>query len=319
MVGRILDTLTSNVGSRVTIRLHDRAGGFRDLLGILESPQTVRKRDGSLASFRLEDIFVWKVIPERSHLAGTGSPRSIRIMELEDLAEATWPAGEIEEFGGWRIRAHSGFTRRANSVRPRGKSPFGEPGDELNKSLEYVAAFYARRNLPAVFHISLPLYAELDQLLEERGWKTSIEAQVMVSDREGSENSQTHKNGYRNDNYLIHLLDQPSDRWLDVQGDRQGKTIMAAYPSQYLAIEMDGDWVAVGRVSDLHQWGVISRLFVKPEFRRKGLAAEILRQLIFHSQADKFMLQVDIKNTSAISLYEKFEFKTHHTYRYRQL
>ena len=314
MVARILDTLTSSVGSRVTIRLHDPEGGFRDLLGILESPSTVRKRDGSLASFRWQDIFVWKVVPEKAHLAGTGSPRSLRIMELEDLAEATWPAPEIEEFGGWRFRAGSGFTRRANSVRPRGKAPYGEPGHEFGKSLDHVVQFYAERGLPPVFHVALPVYAELDDVLEEYGWKTSIEAHVMIADRKTFENFH-----FRRGNYFIHVLNQPSDRWLDIQGDRQGKAIMASYPSQYVAIEIDGAWVAAGRISDINQWGVISRLYVQPEFRRTGLAVEILCQLIAHSNADKFMLQVDIKNGSAISLYEKFEFHVHHNYRYRQL
>lgn len=314
MVARILDSLTSNIGARVTIRLHDPEGGFRDLIGILESPSTVRKRDGSLTSFRWQDIFVWKVIPEKTHLAGTGSPRSLRIMELEDLAEATWPAPEVEDFGGWRFRSGTGFTRRANSVRPRGKAPYGEPGHELGKSLDHVVQFYGERSLPAIFHVALPVYAEFDELLEEYGWKTSIEAQVMVADRKTFENFH-----FRRGNYFIHVLDQPTDRWLAIQGDHQGQSIMAAYPSQYVAIEIDGAWVAAGRISDINQWGVISRLYVQPNFRRTGLAIEILCQLIAHSHADKFMLQVDVKNGSAISLYEKFEFRVHHNYRYRQL
>lgn len=65
MSGRIPPDLPSaaDVGERVSIRLFDPEGGFRDLLGLLESPNTVRKRDGDLAEFEPHRIFVWKVVP----------------------------------------------------------------------------------------------------------------------------------------------------------------------------------------------------------------------------------------------------------------
>ncbi len=53
------------VGLRVSIRLFDPAGGFRDLLGHLTSPTQVRKRDGSVVEFDPSTIFLWKVVPER--------------------------------------------------------------------------------------------------------------------------------------------------------------------------------------------------------------------------------------------------------------
>lgn len=50
------------IGERVSIRLFDEAGGFRDLLGILEGPRSVRKKDGTLAEFDPQRIFLWKVV-----------------------------------------------------------------------------------------------------------------------------------------------------------------------------------------------------------------------------------------------------------------
>lgn len=55
----------AEVGLRVSIRLFEPAGGFRDILGELESPESVRKKDGSLADFDPRQIFVWKVVDER--------------------------------------------------------------------------------------------------------------------------------------------------------------------------------------------------------------------------------------------------------------
>jgi hypothetical protein len=48
----------------VSIRLFDDEGGFRDLLGRLETPTHVRKKDGTLREFDPLKIFLWKVVPE---------------------------------------------------------------------------------------------------------------------------------------------------------------------------------------------------------------------------------------------------------------
>ncbi|MEI6762767.1 MAG: hypothetical protein WCL26_00855 [Actinomycetes bacterium] len=50
-------------GQRASIRLFEPEGGFRDLLGTLESPTTIRKKDGSLVTFDPNRIFVWKIVP----------------------------------------------------------------------------------------------------------------------------------------------------------------------------------------------------------------------------------------------------------------
>lgn len=55
----------AHIGQRVSIHLHDPDGGFRDILGVLESENTVRKKDGSLVSFDLAKIAVWKIVPSK--------------------------------------------------------------------------------------------------------------------------------------------------------------------------------------------------------------------------------------------------------------
>ena len=52
----------SDIGSKVSIRLFEPGGGFRDLLGILESETTVRKRSGELITFDPARIALWKVV-----------------------------------------------------------------------------------------------------------------------------------------------------------------------------------------------------------------------------------------------------------------
>ncbi len=53
------------IGKRVSIRLFLDEGGFQDLLGILESARSLRKRDGSVAEFDPGHIFVWREVISR--------------------------------------------------------------------------------------------------------------------------------------------------------------------------------------------------------------------------------------------------------------
>ena len=56
---------TAQIGLRVSIRLHHPSGGFRDLLGTLESENTVKKKDGTVITFDPAKIAVWKVVPSK--------------------------------------------------------------------------------------------------------------------------------------------------------------------------------------------------------------------------------------------------------------
>ena len=55
----------AHIGERVSIRLHDPQGGYRDLLGILVSENTVKKKDGTLITFDPSKIALWKIVPNK--------------------------------------------------------------------------------------------------------------------------------------------------------------------------------------------------------------------------------------------------------------
>jgi hypothetical protein len=55
----------AQIGQRVSIRLHDLNGGYRDILGVLESENTVRKKDGTTVTFDPAKIALWKVVPSK--------------------------------------------------------------------------------------------------------------------------------------------------------------------------------------------------------------------------------------------------------------
>jgi hypothetical protein len=54
--------LSESVGKRVSIRLHDPSGGFRDLLGTLIAIDQVEKRDGSIVTFDKKKIFAFRIV-----------------------------------------------------------------------------------------------------------------------------------------------------------------------------------------------------------------------------------------------------------------
>jgi hypothetical protein len=46
----------------VSIRLHDPKGGFRDIVGYLQSPTSLRNRHDELIEFSHNEIFIWREV-----------------------------------------------------------------------------------------------------------------------------------------------------------------------------------------------------------------------------------------------------------------
>ena len=53
------------IGQRVSIRLHDPDGGFRDILGHSVTPYSLRNKRGELVEFSHSEIFVWRQVIEK--------------------------------------------------------------------------------------------------------------------------------------------------------------------------------------------------------------------------------------------------------------
>lgn len=56
---------TELVGLRVSIRLHDPEGRFRDILGHLVTPYSLRNKHGEIVEFSHSEIFIWKQVIEK--------------------------------------------------------------------------------------------------------------------------------------------------------------------------------------------------------------------------------------------------------------
>ncbi|CAB4700160.1 unannotated protein [freshwater metagenome] len=65
MVSELEGQFQALIGKRLTIRLHDPEGGFRDIVGVLESTHSLRNRHGRLIEFSLDEIFIWREVIAR--------------------------------------------------------------------------------------------------------------------------------------------------------------------------------------------------------------------------------------------------------------
>jgi GNAT superfamily N-acetyltransferase len=312
-------SLASAIGARVTIRLREEGGGFRDIVGILQRSgdgvnQLINSK-GETLTFSEDEIAIWREIKPLPDRAGTGAPFSLRIQELELLSDLTWPADEIEEIGKWRLRISDGFTMRANSVLPTGAAPFGEPNLDIGTAVDEVVKIYQAKGLTPTFTLPLPLYEELDNYLAGLGWKVKIGAEYLV-------NEIPEHLGVESVDFQIEIRSEPSPEWLAVQGDHQLERIMRNYPARYAQVKSEGKIVGIGRIATYEKWSLATRVFVDPEFRGKGIGTLLMRTLMAAAKEDgatKVGLQVDSENGAGLALYKSMGFRFHHSENWRVL
>ena len=311
--------LAAAIGARVTVRLHEATGGFRDIVGILQrcgdGVNELLNSKGQLISFSEDEIAIWREIKPLPDRAGTGAPFSLRIQELERLSDLTWPADEIEEIGKWRLRISDGFTMRANSVLPTGAGPFGEPNLDIDKAVDEVVKIYQAKGLTPTFTLPLPLYEELDNYLAGLGWKVKIGAECLVNEIPDSLDLDSA-------DFQIVITTDPTPEWLEVQSDHQLERIMRNYPARYAQIKFQNKTIAIGRIATSGKWSLATRVFVNPEFRGKGIGTLLMRALMAAAKeegATKVGLQVDSENGAGLALYKSMGFRFHHSANYRVL
>jgi ribosomal protein S18 acetylase RimI-like enzyme len=307
---KTVPSLLGAIGKRVTIRLHDPSGGYRDIVGILQSERELITSKSKTITFSPDEIAIWREIKPLPDLAGKGAPLSQRIIELEKLSDLTWPAQEIVDYGKWRLRISDGFSMRANSV-----LPIGEPPIDLASAVDEITNIYRENKLKPTFSIPLPIFDELDRYLEQNGWNIKIDANFLIRDIGAIEASSDPQ-------FFIEILDYPSKEWLEINSDQPLEKIMRRYPARYGAIKIGEQVIAVGRIATFGSWSIVTRLFVNPSFRGKGVAKILMNNLLSAAVSDgatKVSLQVDNENGAALALYQSMGFTVHHKFVYRIL
>jgi ribosomal protein S18 acetylase RimI-like enzyme len=303
------------IGQRFSIRLHDPAGGYRDVVGHLKTANSLINRKGEEISFDPAQIFIWREIIERPTLAGKGAPLTLRVLELDQICNLTWPATEELENSGWLMRAAGGVTNRANSVLPLVADL--EAGSLKNFAEKFSVAqeFYRVRNLPTIFQVALPTWQVLAEKLRSMGAVETIHGNTMVADLTSSKLSVP-------PGIEIVQSDQISMDWLEVQPTPGIENVMSRCEATYLTVVKNGKAIATCRFALAKGWSSITRVYVNQDFRGQGLAKAIVGAALeasFEQGATKALLQVEASNAIAIGVYESLGFNFHHEYSYLEL
>lgn len=227
---------------------------------------------------------------------------------------AGWPALDEVEVDGWVARFSGGVTQRANSV-----MPLAAPAD-LGETLRRVERLYAARGLPAIFQLGPSARPDgLDEVLAASGYEFGSPTSL-----------QTAEVGRMTDDAGVEITDAPSDEWLGLwwQVDGRGDAaaldvavkILAGGPAIYASLRDAGGVAAVGRLALVGEWGGVYCMAVRADARRRGYGAAVLSGLLRAGRTrgiTRAWLHVRAENTAALSLYRAFGFTEVSRYHYR--
>lgn len=250
------------------------------------------------------------------------------IRTLETLAANAWPAAEIAELAGWRLRHTTGVTRRANSVWP---NHWGEAA-QLATHLAEVEAFYQVRKLPARYQIcpaALPV--DLDVQLAQRGYasvaRTAVQITPLIKILEQTKALRWYPN------FAVEISEEFDETWFAVysqveQGDAANLAVRSEIlrriqaPVGFALLKIDDTPAAVGLGAVEAGWLGLFCMATLPAFRRQGAAHAILRTLaIWAAQlydVRQAYLQVMEENSAAQAVYSRVGFTTLYHYHYRE-
>lgn len=239
-----------------------------------------------------------------------------KVLEIERCALAAWPAEHVEQLAGWRLRAMSGVTRRANSV----WACEATDALTLDERIERVGQFYRARNLPAFVQItpaSIP--TGLDAALERRGYV--IEARVSVQVAALSERALRSAAAEPAKAELL-IAREPSEAWLalsarqgryqDVEPIYRGLLARLGPSAHYALAVVAGTPAAVALGVAQGAWFGVCSMLTLPSHRRLGLGRYLLSGLAGRAQelgCRSLYLQVETENTGASALYQGSGFR----------
>ncbi|MEH0935643.1 GNAT family N-acetyltransferase [Micromonospora psammae] len=307
-----------DVGHRIVVRrivgIREGRPLFTDALGELveltETHLTLATARGRLRVPVAEVHRAKRVPPTRRPTAGA-------VVELERASDEAWPAPVRGRLGDWLLRAAAGWSGRANSA-----LPVGDPDRPLPAALDAVESWYADHGQQAMVNTPLPLAAPVGAELDARGW--GARPPVLVQTVALAALPPTAPAPA--DAPPVGLAAAPSDDWLAIAAGRKGglpdaarHVLTAVDRVRFAHVYADGRLVAIGRgtVTGQRRWLGLSLIEVVPEARRRGLAGRVVRALVDWGVAEgatHAFLQVEQRNTPAVTLYQGLGFTTHHTY-----
>ncbi|MEB3367607.1 GNAT family N-acetyltransferase [Saccharopolyspora mangrovi] len=237
--------------------------------------------------------------------------RACDTFEIERAAVATWPTSTLLRRDGWLLRHCDRLRRRrSNSALPLG--PLTDP----EAAIETVERFYAERSNPTIVQVSpLEEHSELDRVLAERGYRADAPVVIMRAEREALLQACPPQG------FEVLLDASPAPRWLDaverVGGRPEPSLDRVPAPVAFATAVHRGVPVGVGMFAVSDGWCGVYGMHTAPEWRRRGVAASLVRAGAGWASAGRVFLQVETDNSVARSRYESLGFIRAHAYHYR--
>ncbi|TDC87751.1 GNAT family N-acetyltransferase [Saccharopolyspora aridisoli] len=231
--------------------------------------------------------------------------------QIERAVVATWPASTVVRRDGWLLR-HCDLLRRRRSNSALRIGPLDDP----EAALDAAERFYAERSNPAIVQVSpLDEHSELDTLLAARGYRADAPTTVMRTEREAL------LQACPVPDFEVVLDTEPGSRWLDavatVGGRPEPSLDRVPAPVAFATAVHRGVPVGVGMFAVSGGWCGVYGMHTAPAWRRRGVAASLMRAGAGRASAERVFLQVETGNSVARSRYESLGFILAHAYHYR--
>ena len=280
------------VGQRIVVRHLLPDGRASDVLGTCTAwgaDSLTIDRDGppdraGPVVIALSDVVTGKPVPPRASVRARVPAREV---ELHSFAD--WPEVVREPVGEWIVRSSppigGRLLKRANSA-----LAMGDPGMPLAEASDLVRSTYVRLERTPLVQVERD--GEVEQGLRDLGWEpfgVGDSATMLASLAQ-----------------VVRLLPAPP-----------AETVTEEAPTRLTVSLPDG--TARGGASLDGDWLCLHSLVVDPDHRRRGLARQVLAELLDWGAsrgARTAWLHVESDNAPALALYEGLGFRTHHLNRY---
>jgi N-acetylglutamate synthase len=238
---------------------------------------------------------------------------------LERLAFESWPAAEVLDVDGWRLRHTGGVTRRANSVwtnEARGVEP-------LSGRISAVERFYRQRGQPPRFQLSpLAKPSALDAELASRGYGIEAPTSIQVADAGAAAATEV--------TARVRIEAPLFDDWFEISARRgrfrgvedvyRGLLDRLGDRAFYALAEDGGQPAAVGLLVIDRAWAGIFSMLTLEAHRRRGLGKALVHAMARHALGrgvERLYLQVELENEASRALYAACGFRERYRYHYR--
>lgn len=279
------------VGQRIVVRHRLPDGSATDVLGVCtawdEASLTVDRDGHGQVVIARTDVVTGKPVPPRASVRARVSARDA---ELHGLV--MFPGLDLIEVGDWVVRTDptpaERLFKRANSA-----LAMGDPGLPLEEAASQVQRFYALRSRPALVQVEQD--SEQEAGFTALGWSPLGQGDTVFQVTSMASLTRA-------------LPPAPTSVRVIEDGPR-------------LLVELHENDVVVsrGRAAFHDDWVGVHGLATNPRLRRRGLARQVLAELVDWGAAQgatTAWLHVETDNPPALAFYEALGFRTHHSCRY---